>query len=510
MIVAIVLAVLAGGGLAYAVLGRFLTRRLPSGPVPAAPPSPAVTPPEWAGLAAILALSLALGLHDIDRGLDYDELFTANYFVEVDSFAVTVSRYLVFNNHLAYSALAWLARGSLGRSEWALRLPALLLALAGLVCQWAFSRRSLGPAVGLLATLGLAASPFFTLYSHSARGYSGLLVCTLASSHFYLRLLRRPSRLDFLGFIAVAALGVYFHLYGALVVVAQAVFLTLLAVRSLYDPRSAPITLPAFRALWRALGVVPFVALALYYPVLFQLLDVVQKRGRGQFEPEFPITLLSSFAGSHNAAILLGALVLLVAGTVALYRRDRILTLYLLSLLAIPFLAVWLSRPLDLYPRFFVYWLPNFTLLCAAGLQGLWNWLASVSRPWTRLSLRAATLALAGGWVVAWAWASIQPTQEARFREAAGALEDGTSRATVCCAIGGDPGMLQWYCRHKLRVLQSCDEAEELVRDRVDVRCIYNRRSWEPPEQTRIAKFLERHCAAQQFGNLTVFTRRAE
>ncbi len=493
--------------LAYLLLYRFFVIRLPAGTPPPSPAPASPTRLEVVGLAAALGLTLALGVRGIDRGLGYDELFTATYFVEASSFKETMSRYIVFNNHIAYSLLARLSRLGAGRAEWALRLPALVLALAGVAGHWWFSRRLLGPAGGLIAAALLADSPMHAEYSHSARGYTGLSFFTVASSFFYLRLLRRPKRSDIAWYLFASVLGIYFHLYAALVTMAQGVYLVLLATRGALRPRKAVISRAAFRSLWAALGAVPFLSGILYAPVATALFTTIRGRGRGPFHAEFPLTVLQTFVPGPGVAVLMAGTLMLVLGVAALYRRRPVEAAYLLLLLLLPLATVWLSCPADLYPRFFIFWLPFYTLFLAAGLKLFWEAFVEYYPP-IRFMGKAAAIGLLAAWgalSLAAAWAG---PGEAPFRTACRTLEDNSSEATTCCAIGGDPGMLQWYCRHKLHVLRSVPEAESLVRGRADFRCIYNRMEWEAPEQTRIAQFLAERATAQHFENITIFSTR--
>ena len=103
-----------------------------------------------AGLVAlIVGLALAIRLTPLQRGLGFDELFTAVNFVGADSAWKTATTSINFNNHVGYSLLARLCVELLGRSEWALRLPALLLGLGTLPAVWWISRPVVGPGLAL-------------------------------------------------------------------------------------------------------------------------------------------------------------------------------------------------------------------------------------------------------------------------------------------------------------------------------------------------------------------------
>ena len=86
-------------------------------------------------LCCALAVALQCRVYQLDTGLGQDELFTAVNYVELDSILDTISHNEVFNNHIGYSLMARLAEAIWGRSEFALRLPALLCGLLGRVAD---------------------------------------------------------------------------------------------------------------------------------------------------------------------------------------------------------------------------------------------------------------------------------------------------------------------------------------------------------------------------------------
>jgi len=107
-------------------------------------------------LLPILTVALLCRLYPLNRGLGQDELYTAVHFVEVRSLWKTIFSNDAFNNHIGYSLMARFSEGLLGRSEWALRLPALLLGMATLYIFFVFGRSILGHIPALLGTLVLA------------------------------------------------------------------------------------------------------------------------------------------------------------------------------------------------------------------------------------------------------------------------------------------------------------------------------------------------------------------
>ena len=99
---------------------------------------------EWAALAGVLALALALRLFKADAALWYDEIFTLVNFVRLPT-GELIASYDSLNNHMLYSLAAQACVAVLGENPLALRLPAILLGIGSIFVQWRISRRVTGP-----------------------------------------------------------------------------------------------------------------------------------------------------------------------------------------------------------------------------------------------------------------------------------------------------------------------------------------------------------------------------
>src|SRR6266496_3947037 len=91
---------------------------------------------ERVAVVAIVLLAIVVRLGPFQRGLGFDELFTAIHFVQTETIWQPATTWLTYNNHVAYSLLARLSVGAFGMHEWTLRLPAFLLGLISLVTLW--------------------------------------------------------------------------------------------------------------------------------------------------------------------------------------------------------------------------------------------------------------------------------------------------------------------------------------------------------------------------------------
>lgn len=191
-----------------------------------------------------------------------------------------------------------------GRSEVALRLPSVFAGVLAVPLLYAVVARLFDRTTGLLAAAVLAVSPFHLQYSQEARMYELLALLSLLSLYLLVRLLDEGRVWQVLGLAVADALVVYTHHYGALLLIAEAGFVTMLAFARDLDRRTV----------WRWLvSRVIFGVLVLPWALLF----VDQLHKVGAYPWLRPATLdsiyrvLSHFAGSAGALAAFGPLLLL-------------------------------------------------------------------------------------------------------------------------------------------------------------------------------------------------------
>lgn len=125
-------------------------------------------------LVAVLLARLALWVH---ADLWYDEVVTLVDFAmggPDGRLAHVFRHYPIANNHILFSAVAWLWLRLTGFSlaETMLRLPAILFAVLAVLAAFRQWRSSLGHRVALFAALVLAVSPALSPFHYQFRGYS--------------------------------------------------------------------------------------------------------------------------------------------------------------------------------------------------------------------------------------------------------------------------------------------------------------------------------------------------
>jgi len=108
----------------------------------------------------------------------------------------------------------------LGRSEWFLRLPAVLFGMANVYLIYLLGKKVAGEKLGLISALFLALAPYHIYYSQEARMYTLLAFLATASMLFLLEK-------KWLGYILATTAMIYTHYAGFFLIFAQFVFIFL-------------------------------------------------------------------------------------------------------------------------------------------------------------------------------------------------------------------------------------------------------------------------------------------
>jgi 4-amino-4-deoxy-L-arabinose transferase-like glycosyltransferase len=344
----------------------------------------------------------------------------------------------------------WLAAA--GRSEFALRFFSLFFGLLTVPLVYALGRRLLGTAVGLVAALLLAVSPYHVWYSQEGKMYALVAFLAVLSLYLFSRALAENRWGWWLGYLAVTGLALYVHFFTPLLIlVALAWFLL-----------SGRLGRPALGRLVLALAGLALVALPIARWLLPTLLTPTTTGYTFYGLGDMAMALFWAFSlGFRPQPGLLPAalfVLLLLAGLVselkpALVKEKRWPFNGMSSLahprpampeptkdqglrtkrpllaawLVLPVLVVYLvslSRPV-FTDRYLILILPAFVLLLAAGLVG-------IARCWPRylqalmyrgwLPLAALTLTLVLLFSARGLWVQSQTPLKADFRHASQAF----------------------------------------------------------------------------------------
>ena len=143
------------------------------------------------------------------------------------------------------------------RSEWWLRLPAALAGTLAIPLAYAVGRRLEGRTVALVAAALLTVNPLAVWFSQETRTYALVMLCALAGTLAFLRVLHEGRFRDVAAYALAVWVGIGLHYYYVFVVAAHACLAVHDAVRY-----------PAHRRRWLWAGLVTVAAVALWIPAL--------------------------------------------------------------------------------------------------------------------------------------------------------------------------------------------------------------------------------------------------
>jgi mannosyltransferase len=409
-----------------------------------------------------LIIALVIRLHSMGRGLSYDEIYCLINYINNDSIYDLKKSYYFMNNHLANTFLVTAAQKIFGNAEWALRLPSLLLGLTSLYLFLNCSKQFIESKAALLISFSLLAlSPTHVEWSVSARGYAGMILCTLVSTTYYFKLLYCPSLRNGLVYTLTTTAGMYFHLFTGLVLATQILFtLVNASYQNLGKTRHPPLDRRSFRILWISFAAIVGLVFIVYMPVLPGVAFFIayeQNPGIRTFLAPKIIDSLNGGIWAPLGAMMLGAF---MWGMIRLrnhFPREAgyFALLFLLSVCLVPLFFSSLS------PRFFVFLLPYYILLAVSGLSALWN----------RRILYAACLALVVSLSAGWTFNSWNNIPEDPFKATASVLETDLTPDIGLCAIGNGAELFAHYTSRTVFVPSSIEELKRFARAHREIRC---------------------------------------
>jgi len=127
-----------------------------------------------------------------------------------------------------YNVIMWAWVPLAGTSEVAMRSTSVLFSVATLPVAYLLVRELFDRATATVAVAFLTVSPLQIWYAQEARMYALLVLLTVLSIYFLVRLTDSFSRLYATGYVTVGVLMGYLHVYGLFVLLAQALYLGLL------------------------------------------------------------------------------------------------------------------------------------------------------------------------------------------------------------------------------------------------------------------------------------------
>ena len=376
----------------------------------------------WA-FSAILVTACAIRVAFLFQPMRYDEAYTFTHYASTP-FYLALSNYSAPNNHLFHTLLVRVAYLLLGNHPWVLRLPALIAGILLVPASYVTARTFFDKYAALLAAGLVASSSALIEYSTNARGYTLLCLFSLLTLVLAAYLLRSPGPAAWVLFSLLSALGFYTiptMLYPFGIVVLW-LFLTTLM-------QKPPAERPRFlKDLTLAVVLAAILTLVLYSPVLLvwgpaSIVDnrLVAPRVWGGLLQVLPPSAWSTWM-KWNVSVPEAVGALLVAGfavSLAFHRRVSPYRVPLAVVTVVWIVPVVLAQRVTPYERVWLFLLPLYFVLAAAGLAYLWA--AFAPGPAHRKSILFALLAV--GLSVGLSY-NVARTQSVYWSEDTGTLRD--------------------------------------------------------------------------------------
>ncbi len=319
----------------------------------------------------LVAVSLAVRLRHLSRPLHGDELITFGNMVLGRDFAGIIFGPFDSNSHLLNSLIMKTIYLAAGESPTLMRLPNLVFVLLAIALVYLFGARELGRATAFAAALLLSLHPAVVLFSVWGRGYAGMILFTVISSHLFLHALRSFSWGRVLSAAVAGFLAGTFHLFAVNVLIAQILLAALVVVwpEKQGTEVSSDRTVRPGPAILGPVGAFALL-IALYLPSMRQGAEA----GSGfSFQPAFPAALLNFMGGfAYRTELDLPSVLLLALAMTGFFglERNRTLKLFcgLLFLCPVSLYVLSFFAPVfTLHPRFFSFLLPVYCLMVVVG-----------------------------------------------------------------------------------------------------------------------------------------------
>lgn len=232
-----------------------------------------------------------------------------------------------------------LLQSGLSISELALRAPILASGVALVLVGPLFAARLLDRRHAVVFGWLLAVSPLLVLYSRVVRSYAPIALLGFSAAYASYRWLEDERRGAVVAYVLLAGSTIYFHLLSAPFVLAPMLFA---AVEKLSTRRDGH---PTWRALFGAGGAVVALVSCFLIPAHEMLLGLLRLRvSRGSVGPEALFGALQLQAGSRHLVVVALFWLAASSGLVALWRVERRLAGFTLTLVAAQLVTVlWVS-----------------------------------------------------------------------------------------------------------------------------------------------------------------------
>ena len=173
----------------------------------------------------ILALGLFLRVYGLgSENIWFDEAGSAYYAKQNTGQLIEAVSKIDCTPPLYYVILHYWT-GMFGDSEFSLRFPSVLFSLFSIYILYKIGILLFNKNVGLLSSLIISISGFHIYYAQEARSYSLLVLLTLLSFYFFIKMLKNKNSSFSICYAATSILLLYTHIYGVFILIAQNVYI---------------------------------------------------------------------------------------------------------------------------------------------------------------------------------------------------------------------------------------------------------------------------------------------
>ena len=328
----------------------------------------------------------------------------------------------------------------LGRSEWLLRLPAVLFGVATVYLVYLLGKKIAGEKLGLISALFLAVAPYHIYYSQEARMYTLLAFLATASMLFLLEK-------KWLAYILATTAMIYTHYAGFFLIFAQFVFIFLWQKKSFGQFLKSLVFaillfLPWLPQFSKQLGA---------GSNLVSLLPGWRNMANLSLVKALPLTFIKFSLGRITILDkkIYGLVTIILAGFYGLiffqvFKKVSLEKKFLLNWLLTPILmTIVISIFIPMYQPFrLLFTIIPFYLLLALGVL-------SLKEKWQPLAIALVLLISLSGLMIYYSDVNFQ---RENWREATAFIESKAPEKTVVLFEFSEPfAPYQWYSRGKVR-----------------------------------------------------------
>lgn len=321
-----------------------------------------------APLALITIAAFLVRLWGVNQGFWYDEIFSLTHFFRADWITLVLAMPDP-NHHPLYSLLAKLGISVLGEKEWSARLPALVAGTATVPLLYIMGERLLNRRAGTIAALLMSFNMWHVFYSTDARGYSLMVMLSLASWFYFLLMARSLTLVRAIAYVAVTAAALYTHLYCVGVPLGHLGVAVVLAAFGRQRARREYLIVAA------TVSAALVIAAALYSPMIAQMIEYVRTEGRiigtREFSGSFVLGLFLSWASGADELLMSIPMLLMAAAGLFFFGKDKRVILFSWLLPLSIGLAIPLASDTFVYHRFYAFAMPGFFLAAGYGVDSV-------------------------------------------------------------------------------------------------------------------------------------------